>query len=554
MMRPQRPWWWALLFSLAACAGDRAPERPVAQVGEEFIAAEEVERFAASLLPGLRSTKAGQEARLDYLQTLIDEKLLVREARAMGLDTTGALVAELEAACRLQAVKAYREARLNRRISVAEEELKTHFAAAGMARERSLSRLVVQTRAEAEQLEAALRWGSSFAALAKAHSLEKNRAAKGGYMGFINRTWAERLHIPPALFDTLSPGQPSPPLPLRGAYQLIRFDEERDADFSLYRPQIYRRLWKEKLARESRAAAEELAHQFDLMLQGDGLEILVAKQSGAQFFPPLFPWEAATPLYTFAGGQVSVGDYLAVFRQAGVRPGLGDSTEVVRAAWQLVLPDFLFAEAARREGDLDTPAFLAWKERIIIELLLKTLRQRAIGDQISVGEEEARRFYQDSPKLFSAPAELVIQEILLPDQEQALQVRRHLDEGADLASLVHLSQRPGAVENEGRLHLHSYEETAHGELVPRALGAEPGQLVGPVAAKEGYSVFRLLEKSGGQAQPFAAVREQAGATLRYQKEEELFNVLVAALREKYAAQVRLFPEALGQVRLPEAPH
>jgi parvulin-like peptidyl-prolyl isomerase len=78
--------------------------------------------------------------------------------------------------------------------------------------------------------------------------------------------------------------------------------------------------------------------------------------------------------------------------------------------------------------------------------------------------------------------------------------------------------------------------------------------VGPVAAKEGYSVFRLLEKSGSQVQPFDAVKERARATLRFQKEEELFNVLVAALREKYAAQVRVFPEALGQVRLPEAQH
>jgi peptidyl-prolyl cis-trans isomerase C len=553
-MRPERLWWGVLLLWLAACSGSRVPERAVAQVGEEFIGAEEVESFAASLLPGLRSTKSGQEARLDYLQTLIDEKLLAREARAMGLDTTRALVADLETACRRQAVEAYREARLNQRISVSDEELKARFTEAGVARERSLSRLVVQTRAEAEQLRASLRGGASFAALAKAHTLEKSRAARGGFMGFINRAWAERLHIPPALFDTLSPGEPSPPLPLRGAYQLVRFDEERAADFSLYRPQLYRRLWKEEMARESRAAAEELAYQFDLQLQRDGLEILVAKQSGSQFFPPLSPREAATSLYTFAGGQVGVGDYLEVFRQAGVRPGLGDSTEVVRAAWQWVLPDFLFGEAARREGDLDTPAFLAWKERKTTELLLKALRQRAVGDQVSVGEEEARRFYQDNPKLFSAPAALVIQEILLPDQEQALQVRRRLDEGADLASLVHLSQRPGAVENEGRLHLHSYEAPAHGELVPRALEAEPGQLVGPVAAKEGYSVFRLLEKSGSQVQPFDAVKERARATLRFQKEEELFNVLVAALREKYAAQVRVFPEALGQVRLPEAQH
>lgn len=539
-----------LFLSLTACARNRVPEHTVAQVGDEFISAKEVENFAASLLPGLRSTKSGQEARLDYLQTLVDEKLLTREARTLGLDTTRALLADLEAGCRRKAVEDYREAQLSPRVSVSEDEIKTRFASAGIARERSLSRLVVKTRTEAEQLRTALERGASFAALAKAHTLEKSRAARGGFIGFINRAWANRLHIPLDLFDTLPAGECSRPLPLRDVYQLICFNEERAADFSLYRPQLYRNVWKEGMARESRAVAEELAYKFGLKLQRDGLQILVAKQSGAQFFPHLSPQEAATPLYTFEQGQVKVADYLEVFRQAGIRPSLGDSLEVVRAAWQLVLPDFLFYEAARRAGDLDAPAFLAWQERKMVELLIKMLRQRTVSDQITVREEEARQFYQDNPKLFSAPTELSIQEILLADQEQAAQVRQRLDAGADLASLVHLSQRPGAVENEGKLHLHSYEAPAYGELVPRALEAEPGQLVGPVAAKEGYSVFRLLEKSGGQLQPFEAVKDRAQATLRFQKEGELFNVLIGTLRKKYTDQIHLFPDALSQVHLP----
>ena len=549
-------WWsglgWALCLSLTACAEHSPPERSVAQVGGEFISAEEVEGFAASLLPGLRSTKSGQEARLDYLQTLVDEKLLTREARAQGIDTTTAFAKELEKACRQKAVATYRETKLNPRVSVAEDEIKSLFATSGLRRERCLNRLVVKTRAEAEELRAALQRGARFAELAKAHTLEKSRAARGGFLGFINPAWANRLHIPLALFDTLSAGQTSQPLPLGDAYQLICFTDERTADFNLYRSQLYRNLWKGKMARESRAAAEELAYKFGLQLQRDGLEVLVAKHSGSQLFPRLSAQEAATPLFTFEHGQVSTEDYLGVFRQAGIRPGLGDSLDVVHAAWQLVLPDFLFYEAARRQGDLETPAFLAWKERKVVELLLKMLRQQNVSAQIVVSEEEARQFYAGTPKLFSAPAELTVQEILLADQEQAVQVRQRLDAGADLATLVHLSQRPDALENEGKLHLHSYETTAYGELVSRALEAEPGQLVGPVATKEGYSVFRLLEKSGGQLQPFEAVKDRAQATLRFHKEEELFNALVAALRQKYADQVRLFPDALNLVRLPES--
>lgn len=542
---------WAAALSLAACARSPASDPAVAQVGKVSISKQELEEFAASLLPGLRSKKSGQEARLDYLHTLIDEQLLVREARAQGLDTTRAFAAQLEKACRQRAVGAYRQSQLDPRISVSEEELKARFAREGLGRERALSRLVVKTRAEAEQLRASLERGADFAARAKSHSLEKSRAARGGYVGFINRAWATRLQIPPQVFDTLPAGQVSAPLPLRQAYQLILFTHERAADFNAYHPQLYRAIWKEKMARERRSAAEELAYRLGLRLQRDGLEILEDKHSGSQLFPPLSEGEAATPLYTYEGGQITVGDYVDAFRQAGVRPGLGDSLEVVRAAWQLVVPDFLFDAAARQEGDLENPAFLKWKERKTTELLLKALRQQAVSDQITITEAEAQQFYQDHPRLFAEPAEMWIQEILLDDPEQAAQVRQRLDAGEELAGLVHLSQRPDAAQTEGKLHLHSYEVPIYGELVQRALEAEPGQLVGPVATKEGYSIFRLLEKSGGQLQPFAAARDRAQATLRFQKEEELFNVLVRAVREKYAGQVRVFAEALGQVRLPE---
>jgi len=540
---------WAAALLLAACA--RTPEDPVvARVGDQAITRKEVEEFAASLLPGLRSAKSGQQARRDYLQTLIDEKLLVRQARDQGLDTARALVADLERACRQKAVEAYTKTHLEPRIHISEEDLEARFAAEGLARERALRRLVVRTRAEAEQLRAALEGGADFAALASSHSLEKSRAARGGYLGFIDRTWAARLQIPPQVFESLPAGRVSAPLPLRDAWQLILFAEERSADFKARRPRLQRAAWKEQLSRQHRAAAEELAHEFGLRVERDGLEILRHKRPGLPLFPPLSEQEAAAPLYIYERGQITAGEYLDAFRRAGVRPGLGDSLEVARAAWQLVIPEYLFCEAARREGYLETPAFLQWKERKEVELLLRALRQRAVSDPLALTDEEIEQFYRENPRLFAVPAELWIQEILLEDAEQAAQVRQRLDAGEDIAGLVQLSQRPGAAQTGGKLHLHSYEAPIYGELVPRALEAEPGQWVGPVATGEGYSVFRLLEKSGGQAQPFAAVRDRVKATLRFRREEELFAVLVRAVREQYAGQVRVFPEALGQVRLP----
>ena len=539
-------------FSLLAACSPSPPEEPiVALVGEDPIYKSEVEEFAASLLPGLRSKQSGQQARLDYLQTLIDEKLLVRRARDQGLDTTRSFAAEAAEAFREQVIDYYRQQHLSPRVTVTDGEIRERFIRDGFNRERALSRLVVQTAEEAARLREQWEQGTDFAVLAREHSLDQGRAPQGGYMGFITQPYALRMHIPTQTFDSLATGAVSPPLPLGKAYQLIRFTEERDADPALYRRQIERRIRREKTAIQRRALAEELAYELGLRLRPEGLEILKLKRTGSRLFPELSPQEAATPLYTYKRGEITVGAYIDAFRQAAIRPALGDSLAVVRAAYQTVIPPIMFWEAALQQGYHEHPSLLKWKERDEVERLLMALRRTAVDDQVVVTSEEVETFYRDNPHLFKEPAELWLQEVLLQDLDRAAQLRRRLDQGATLDELIPLSQRLGAVEAAGKLHLHSYEKAKYGSLVEQALQADIGQLVGPVEVKGGHSIFRLLEKSGGDLIPFDSVKQRAEATLRYQREQPIFEVLVEAVRELYVDQVRIFEDVLHQVRLPE---
>ena len=540
----------ALACLIAACAETSPPEENVALVGKEAISKSEVEEFAASLLPGLRSKKSGRAARLDYLQTLIDEKLLVREASARGLDTTRSLIAELAKAFRDKVIDDYSNRHLEPGIDISEEEVRERFVKEGFNRERALQRLSVQTTEEATQLREQLEQGADFAELAKAHSLDP-KASEGGREVFVSRYWAARLHIPPQVFDDLQPGEISQPLPVRGGYQLIRFTDEREGDFTRYRQMVYGSIAKEKRAIQYRALVEELAYKFGLYMQKDGLDILANKPLGRRMFPQLSPQEATTPLYVYEQGKITVGDYIDACRETGVRPGLADSLEVARVAWQRAIPGFMIWEDARQKGYHETASAVKWKERNKVERLIKALRRTAVAKQLVITDEMAQEFYRDNPSLFAAPTELYLQEILVDDLDEATELRRRLDSGEDMAALVHLTQRPGAVDIDGKLHLHSYEEVIYGNLVREGLKAETGQLVGPVKTEGGYSVFRLVEKVGGQLHPFEEVERRVKATLRFHKEEPLFTALVSAIREKYADQVRIFEEVLSEVQLPE---
>ena len=542
----------AVLTCLAAACSEAPPAgrgETVALVDQESISRSELEEFAAGLLPGLRSKNSGDEARLDYVRTLIDEKLLVLEARSRGLDTTRTFRTNLERAFRARAVEYYRTRHLYPLIEISDEEVRDRFVQEGFSRERELWLLVVSTAAEATRLREQIEErGADFSELARTHSIDKRRAPRGGYIGFVNTHRAGRFFVPPQVFETLPTGQVSRPLPVRDLFQLALFTEERAGDFNRSRGRIRGRVWKERLALHSLALAEELASRFGLRMDSEGLKVLQQGKGGSPVLPKRTSPEAEAALYLYDRGRITVGEYLDAFRGAGARPVSGDSLAVARAAWKQVIPGVMFWEAGRREGYHELPSMLEWRDREETDQLLKALRRKEVVEPTVIDDDEVEQFYRDNPALFDEAEVVWIQEVLVEDADEAARLRRRLDSGEEMDFLVHLSRRPEADEN-GKLHIHSDQRAAFGDLVDTALAADVGQVVGPVETRDGYSVFRVLEKSGGQL-PFSEVAERARAILRLREENRLFNVMVGAIREKYADRVRIFDSELSAVQIP----
>ena len=75
-----------LLFSTVACSRNMPQENVAARVFEEPITAEQVRRYVHDLPEELRVSGAAGDRPREYLQPLIDRKLLVHEARARNLE------------------------------------------------------------------------------------------------------------------------------------------------------------------------------------------------------------------------------------------------------------------------------------------------------------------------------------------------------------------------------------------------------------------------------------------------------------------------------------
>ena len=554
----------ALSLALPACAPpaqspapapeQTAPPIAVARVGRDSIFVVEVERLIASLGPGLKSKESGDAARRDYLQSLIDQKLLAHAARARGLDTVRTFKNKLAWQFREKVINTYQSVKVSARIEISDEELEALFVAGDFQHEKHLLRLLVNTRDEAVKLRRQIATADDFAALAQAHSLDLQSAEQGGDLGYVNRVGAANHGIPVQVFANLKRGSLSEVLPLSKNYQLVFCTAERQGDFAQHRPDLYKDVWKERFVAEHQALIEELAIALNLRLHSAGLAVLTAQDPAVEPYPQLAPEDGAAPLFIFDGGRITATHYIESFRRSRQVPALGDSLQIIRAAWKLPIPKTLVWRAAKEAGHTESPAMRYWKQRKTEEMLILALRQRAIDDQITITDATVAQYYQDHREQFRTPVELWLDELLVDDHDHAQTLRQRLDRGATIADLASLSQRHGGPDGRGKIHLHSYQQGIYGALVDHALAAEIGVLVGPVAVTGGYSIFRLKERSGGKIAPLKAVHKRVAAILRVIEQERRFNELVARCREQYADQVHIFAEAISQIQLdPPAP-
>lgn len=238
LMKEHMKYLWITCLSalINGCGSSQDP--PVAEIGPHQITAGSLRAFVAEWPESLPNQKTGDDARRHYLQIMIDARLLLMEARALGLDTTQAARSTIQGAVDNRVRALYQAREITAKIEIREDEIRAYFDAEGYGLERKVSGILVEGQAAVDTVLAQLRAGRSFAAVAAAHSLDARSARQGGELGFIGRDMAPRIHIPPEVFRSLPLGEISEPLYTGKYWNIVRFIEERPVSYDKYRDAI----------------------------------------------------------------------------------------------------------------------------------------------------------------------------------------------------------------------------------------------------------------------------------------------------------------------------
>lgn len=520
----------------------------VAKVGDEAIMLADLRQFREESTANYRDPEQGLEAWHFYLQTMIDMKLMLLEARERRLDQTVEFVRQWERERRKKLVDEYAVRTILADVDLAVEGMRQDFATSKWNRMLRLAHIRTASEAEAQKAMRDLEQGADFAEVARARSIAPTAAHGGVLDAWYGRGNLEELGLPLAVgeqvFD-LSVGALSQPALVGEHYEIFKVLSQGPAP-THYRASFLREhYWKEFRARWDGLIAQ-LKDRLNAQLDGEAIRLLVDRMADSDGQGMLLgPEEQDVILCRFEGGQVTLLDFAETYNAYWfIRSVSFDSSGIAEFIHRDLLPRTLVYQAALQEGLDRDSTIAAWLQDKKKSLLLEALRREDVVQRAEVDSAIARQYYDDHPQMFMELEEIRVAEVLVATRAEAESLLQRVRAGAPLATLAgRHTLRPDG----GQYHIHNHpsERRVFGALYDSVATAPVGVLTGPVALDEGYSIFEVQERVPPRPTPFAQAASRARWWVQKEQEKALFAALFTRLRDQYADRVVVFEEQLG---------
>ena len=420
--------WSALGIAALGACGEQDPTAqkealPLAQVGEELITDRDIRYLIDNVAEWAKSEQEGGAKVREYLQSLIDRTLILREARAGKLDRSPAFVSEVATALRRRLIREIEQRAVENQVAITEEEMRRVFAEQNWERWIKIAHIVVPTQERAEEAMAALRAGTPFEEVAREFSTHSRTASLGG----VKPMYYSRFHAVPLVRDilfSLEVGEISEPIAVPQGYEIFKVLNELQGTYEQTRKFLFKTLSEERLEARRKAYADSLAEQFQLTPDPHGLgtlmEILRSGRedpvTGQKTFQ-ILEGAAETPLFRYAGGQIALGE--AILQSPFIRQGrdVSDSARVDHFLQRdVVIPQLMWMEADKLELDRELEEWVKRKEE---EVLIVTMRQIATATDEEISEQEVLDYYEETKDQYRTASEVNVVEIQLASEAEA---------------------------------------------------------------------------------------------------------------------------------------
>ncbi len=554
------------LFIVAPAHAQVNPDSIVATVGNTTITAGEfLERYEMTPLFRKQIKRITPSLKLEFLYSLIAEKLWAQQSEAMGYDTTKIMKFVNEEFEKMFVRDALYHREIKDKIKISDEELIKGYA-------RNSKKLLVnflfsEDKKEIWNLYKMLNNGVPFDSVLTVRSEQKEQLEPEE---IVYGQMAE--DIEDSLYSLKIGNYTEPILTPDGWYifklankisQVFKSQSDREnasgtvqkiiearKEKKLFR-QYYINFFKDKKVNANTPLFQSLARKiaadfkekkFNYRLKDD--QPLYLEPEDVIKIENEFGQDTLQMNYIeFKEKPISLGKFISIlaFKNFNaVKYDLNSIAQLLDSETRKVIEEELLVREGIKEGLNYLPQvqkdLKMWRENYLAQML-----KNDFVDSAKISDKEAYNYYLKYNKNEAYPEEVNIVEVLTNSHDTVSKIVEELNKGTDIRVLAsRYSIRDWARKNGGEFGY--FPITSFSDIGKIASRMEVGEIYGPLKIREGYSIFKLIGKRAAKvdtAQPFVKVKDELKRYLAIKKERNAINRYTISLARKYGVDINL---------------
>jgi peptidyl-prolyl cis-trans isomerase C len=549
----------SVLFLIFAVAfvGCGKKDKVVAKVGKLTIKQSEFkDAFVARYRAELNAQKQSFSERMDFLNSMIDQKLMLADAYKRGLDKNEEVTkAKSESQERIAVQQILYEREIIDKI-ITEADVKEFYDKSG--KEVHVRHILVRIAnpedtveaqkalARADSIYQAIQKGADFQETAKLLSDDKSNSPNGGDLGFLG--WGRTVEEFQNAAFALNAGEISKPVKTMFGYHIIQCVESRDATKNPYddaekeniKGQL-RNMRMDKLRATANAYIDTLKAQKKLEYKSDSLAYVFKKISepnnpqNVSLFGNFTAPEKEIVVATYTGGKVTVKDLDEKIgsRGAGSFTSGDDFKQVIDG---IVIPKLL-ADRAKELGLMDDPEAVKAGQQAMESKMVQMARSQEIDDKLSFDDKTLQEYYNKNMSKYMTEAQVTIREIMVDDMNTAESLLAKAKKGANFKQLARkYTTRAAAKSTDGLLG--PFGKNRYGKIGREAHQLEKGQFCEqPVRMGKKYSIFRVEDKIPAVQKTYEESKNEVERDYRNEMRKNLEETWIKKLHEDFKVKV-----------------
>lgn len=511
------------MLMLAGCGIARGPQ-VLAVVDGSPITEQDVV-YALNISHRRELSKARSLDLDEYMNRIVDDKLIAEEARLMGMNEYPELVGAVDAfILRESVVRLHQEEVLDRIIVTdadALEEFRRNYVHFGI--------IEVAEESEIRDVAAQLQAGASFSELAKKHSIHQSKSHGGEIILLRDKLMPELAsHL-----SQLKKGEVSSPISAKERFFLVKVfadGEPRVDPFARIKDDLIVAMKKKRQKEREDAYLAELRSKAAVVVNRELLAGLSMTPSDEQREKWL---SDGRDLASVNGETIAVKDFAQALPVDEKKLLAGDKKSTLKSAEEVLdsLIDFKVVnhEALRRKyaekGELKGEV-----ERYRMYLLKNLFMKKVIVPRIAPDESKLKAYYEANRLEFSRPTLYHYQQILLKTREDADNVVESLKYGTDFWWLA--KSRLGEDDD--------FKKIDPGWLTRDRMPApyrdvvstlKQGEVSGVIETDNGFAVVRLIGRQDEDLAPYDLVQDEVRKSFTEKEFQRLLAQYLQDLRK-----------------------